>query len=194
MQSVVGTDGTGRKTLVLVDDETTTGKGHSCPAGARFEGSRTDIWRVVLVTPADLVSDGYAAQACRHLRGLPQIRCVSCKQSSWKWLRKKDGPIPRSAGKLALLTARKACRIVRKAVMAPRTAFSGCGAATVSVKSIIAMIRAQDLPRYAKADRGLVGGRRRACLANLCWAGRSPECAGAHYTAYHDNKISDLTG
>lgn len=70
-------------TLVLVDDETTTGKTFAELAGGlRDQG--LIFGRVVLVTLTDW-SDGRAGAAVRGIFGAAEVRDVSLQQGAWDW-------------------------------------------------------------------------------------------------------------
>lgn len=70
-------------TLVLVDDETTTGKTFAeLAAGLRAQG--LIFGRVVLVTLTDW-SDGRAAAAVAGIFGAAEVREVSLQQGTWAW-------------------------------------------------------------------------------------------------------------
>ena len=75
-------------TLVLVDDETTTGKTFSALAkGLRENGLVFD--RVILVTLTDW-SDGRAKEAVLGIFEEADVCCVSLEQGNWTWTPKDD--------------------------------------------------------------------------------------------------------
>ncbi|MGY9047046.1 MAG: phosphoribosyltransferase domain-containing protein, partial [Rhodobacterales bacterium] len=78
-------------TLVLVDDETTTGKTFAeLAAGLRAQG--LDYGRVVLVTLTDW-SDGRATAAVQGIFAGAEVHAVSLQQGAWDWVA-KSGWVP----------------------------------------------------------------------------------------------------
>lgn len=75
-------------TMVLVDDETTTGKTFAQLASGLQDHGLT-FGRVVLVTLTDW-SDGCAAQAVQGIFGEAEVHCVSLQRGSWDWTPKDD--------------------------------------------------------------------------------------------------------
>lgn len=74
-------------TLVLVDDETTTGKTFSELALGLFAQGLT-FGRVVLVTLTDW-SDGYAEKSVKGIFGDADVCSVSLQRGTWKWAAKE---------------------------------------------------------------------------------------------------------
>jgi len=141
-------------TLVLVDDETTTGKTFAQLArGLKAQG--LTFGRVVLVTLTDW-SDGYAAQAVQGIFGDAQIRCVSLQQGSWKWAPKKGWSHPGLPENCAAHCPQWVPDRAQQ-FMAPRTGISAA-APRQSGEDIIAMIVAAGFAPLRKSDRVLVVG------------------------------------
>lgn len=141
-------------TLVLVDDETTTGKTFAQLArGLQAHG--LTFGRVVLVTLTDW-SDGYAAQAIQGIFGEADIRCVSLQQGAWDWTPKNDWVHPGLPKNCTVhcppWTPDRAQRL-----MAPRTGISA-STPRQSGEDIMTMIEAAGLAPIGKSDRVLVVG------------------------------------
>jgi hypothetical protein len=141
-------------TLVLVDDETTTGKTFAQLAmGLHAQG--LTFGRVVLVTLTDW-SDGRAAQSVQGLFGQAEICCVSLQQGSWVWAPKKDWVHPGLPADCAVhcppWIPDRAQRFA-----APRTGISS-SKPRQSGEHILTMIEADGFTPVAENDRVLVVG------------------------------------
>jgi hypothetical protein len=79
-------------TLVLVDDETTTGNTFAELAGGLFEnGAR--FGKIVLVTLTDW-SNGAAAERVKSVVGDVPVEAVSLLEGSWTWTQDPDADLP----------------------------------------------------------------------------------------------------
>jgi hypothetical protein len=83
-------------TLVLVDDETTTGSTFAGLTAALIKGG-VRPGRVLLVTLTDW-SDGAADQALRDLLPNAQVRSVSLTKGAWSWTPEPSAPRPEIPG------------------------------------------------------------------------------------------------
>jgi hypothetical protein len=86
-------------TLVLVDDETTTGSTFAALTGALM-GAGVRLARVILVTLTDW-SDGAAARAVRALRPDLPVSTVSLTRGSWSWSPDPAAALPELPGRVA---------------------------------------------------------------------------------------------
>jgi hypothetical protein len=141
-------------TLVLVDDETTTGKTFAQLAmGLQTHG--LTFGRVVLVTLTDW-SDGRAAQAVQGIFGAAGVHCVSLQHGSWNWAPKNDWVHPglpkNCAAHCQPWVPDRAQRL-----MAPRTGISS-STPRQSGEDIMTMIKAAGFAPVAENDRVLVVG------------------------------------
>ncbi len=141
-------------TLVLVDDETTTGKTFAQLArGLQTHG--LTFGRVVLVTLTDW-SDGRAQQAVQGIFGEVEVCCVSLHEGSWDWTPKIDWVHPGlPAGCKAHCPPWAPDRAQQ--LMAPRTGLS-TSTPSQSGEDIVTMIEAAGFPPIAKNHRVLVVG------------------------------------
>lgn len=141
-------------TLVLVDDETTTGKTFAQLAmGLRAHG--LTFGRMVLVTLTDW-SDGRAAQAVQGIFGEAEVCCISLQQGSWDWAPKTGWVHP---GLPANCEAHCPPWVPgrRQWLMAPRTGISSSWPRQ-SGEDIVIMIEAAGFVPVAENDRVLVVG------------------------------------
>lgn len=141
-------------TLVLVDDETTTGNTFAQLASG-LQSNGLTFGRVVLVTLTDW-SDGCAAQAVQGIFGKAEIRGVSLQQGSWDWTPKDDWVHP---GLPKNCTAH--CPLWKpdrtQQFMAPRTGISA-SMPRQSGEDIMTMIDAAGFAPVGKSDKVLVVG------------------------------------
>ena len=141
-------------TLVLVDDETTTGKTFAQLArGLQAHG--LTFGRVVLVTLTDW-SDGSAQQAVQGIFGEVEVRCVTLQEGSWEWIPKVDWIHP---GLPANCKAHCSPWLPDRAqkLMAPRTGLSS-STPSQSGEDIVTMIETAGFLPVAENDRVLVVG------------------------------------
>jgi len=141
-------------TLVLVDDETTTGRTFAQLATG-LEAHGLTFGRVVLVTLTDW-SDGRAAQSVEGIFTAADVRCVSLQQGSWDWRPKEDWVHPGFPDKC---TAHCPPWVPDPAqrLMPPRTGISA-SAPRQTGEDIMAMIEAAGFAPVGESDRVLVVG------------------------------------
>ena len=105
------------RTLVLVDDEATTGQTFANLVAALRAAGLPDLEQVVLVTMTDWSADGAHHLTTQRLPAAIRCLSLSLSQGQWSWQQADSAPVVEmpqvdisSAGSVAILPQRRSCR------------------------------------------------------------------------------------
>ncbi|WP_108482241.1 phosphoribosyltransferase domain-containing protein [Oceaniglobus ichthyenteri] len=165
-------------TLVLVDDETTTGRTFAqLVAGLQAQG--VEFGRVILVTLTDW-SDGQAAAAVEGIFEQADVRSVSLQCGTWVWTSEPGATLPGLPGGCAACCAPWQPKS-EQAFAAPRTGLAGVDPRQ-SGKDILTDMTRSGFEAPEKADRILVVGAGEHVWQPMLVA--EEFCARGHYTRF----------